>query len=42
MPNSGAMKVTTRSKESIVVARTFYNAPVEMPMLAVAELTHEG
>ena len=42
LPNSGAMKVTTRSKEGITVERTFYKAPVAMPILAVAELTKEG
>ena len=42
LPNSGAMKVTTRSKEGIIVERTFYKAPVAMPILAVAELTKEG
>ena len=38
MPNHGAMKVKTKSKEGIVTDRTFYKAPVEMPILAVAEL----
>ena len=42
LPNSGAMKVTTRSKEGITVERVFYKAPVAMPILAVAELTKEG
>ena len=42
MPNSGAMRVTTQSKEGIVTTRTFYKAPVKMPILAVAELTQEG
>ena len=42
MPNSGAMRVETRSKEDIVTNRVFYKAPVEMPILAVAELTKEG
>lgn len=42
LPNSGAMRVTTKSKEGIVVERTFYKAPVAMPILAVAELTKEG
>ena len=42
MPNSGAMKVQTMSKEGIVTDRTFYKAPVDMPILAVTELTKEG
>ena len=42
MPNKGAMKVTTKSKEGIVTDRIFYKAPVEMPILSVAELSQEG
>ena len=42
LPNSGAMRVQTVSKEGISTERTFYKAPVEMPILAVAELTKEG
>ena len=36
------MKVDTMSKEGIRTERIFYKAPVEMPILAVAELTKEG
>ena len=42
MPNSGAMRVQTMSREGITTKRTFYKAPVDMPILAVAELTKEG
>ena len=42
MENRGAMKVVTRSKEGIVRERVFYDAPVEMPILSVAELSLEG
>ena len=36
------MRIETKSKEGIATTRTFYKAPVEMPILAVAELTKEG
>jgi hypothetical protein len=42
LPNSGAVRVVTKSKEGIETSRIFYEAPVEMPILAVAELTKEG
>ena len=42
MRNQGAMKITTRSTEGVVRERTFYNAPVEMPILSVACLALEG
>ena len=42
LPNSGAVQVVTKSKEGIETRRTFYEAPVEMPILAVAELTKES
>ena len=42
MPNQGAMKVVTLSKEGIERERIFYDAPVDMPILSVAELSHEG
>ena len=42
LPNSGAVRVATKSKEGIETSRIFYEAPVEMPILAVAELTKEG
>ena len=34
--------MATKSKEGIETSRIFYEAPVEMPILAVAELTKEG
>ena len=42
MPNEGAIKVTTMSKEGISIDRVFYQAPVDMPILSVAELSKEG
>ena len=42
LPNSGAVQVVTKSKEGIETSRIFYEAPVEMPILAVADFTKEG
>ena len=42
LPNSGAVRVVKKSKEGSETSRIFYEAPVEMPILAVAELTKEG
>ena len=42
MENRGAMKVVTVSKEGVTRERVFYDAPVEMPILSVAELSLEG
>ena len=42
LPNSGAVRMFTKSKERIETSRIFYEAPVEMPILAAAELTKEG
>ena len=42
LPNSGAMKVATMSKEGVTRERVFYNAPVEIPILSIAEVSQEG
>ena len=42
LPNAGAMKVVTRSKEGVTRERIFYRAPVEIPILSVAEVSQEG
>ena len=42
MPNSGARRVVTFSKDGTRVERIFYEADVEMPILSVAELSDEG
>ena len=42
LPNRGAMKVTTTSQEGIVRERVFYDAPVDMPIISIAEVSHEG
>ena len=42
MPNKGARKVMTHTREGISRERTFYDAPVDMPILSVAELSAEG
>ena len=42
LPNQGAMKVTTTSQEGIVRERIFYDAPVDMPIISIAETSQEG
>ena len=42
LPNRGAMKVTTTSQEGIIRERVFYDAPVDMPIISIAEVSHEG
>ena len=42
MPNKGAFKVTTTSQEGVIIERVFYDAPVEMPILSVAQISKEG
>ena len=38
----GAMKVVTTSQEGLVRERMFYDAPVDMPIISIAEVSHEG
>ena len=42
MPNTGAHRVRTFHQDGTSVDRTFYQANVDMPILAVAELSQEG
>ena len=42
MPNQGARKVMALNRDGTQTARVFYEADVEMPILAVTELTQEG
>ena len=42
MENNGAGEVTSYSRDGTKSKRVFYEAPVEMPILAVTELTKEG
>ena len=42
MPNAGAGSVTSLNRTGESATRTFYEAPVEMPILAVTELAKEG
>ena len=42
LPNQGAMKVTTTSQEGVVRERIFYDAPVDMPIISIAETSQEG
>ena len=42
LPHSGAHKVTSYNKDGSKVTRTFYDANVEMPILAVSEISKEG
>ena len=42
LPNNGAGEVISYSREGTLSKRVFYEAPVEMPILAVAELSMEG
>ena len=42
MENNGAGEVTSYSRDRTKSKRVFYEAPVEMPILAVTELTKEG
>ena len=40
--NTGAGEVTTHSRNGKTTKRLFYEAPVDMPILSVAELSKEG
>ena len=42
LPNKGAMRVTTVSQEGIVRERIFYDAPVDMPIISIAEESKQG
>ena len=42
MHNKGAGEVVSYSRDGTASKRVFYEAPVEMPILAVAELSKEG
>ena len=42
LPHSGAHRVTAYNRDGSKIARTFYDADVEMPILAVSELSREG
>ena len=42
LPNKGAMRVTTTSQEGIIRERIFYDAPVDMPIISIAEVSQEG
>ena len=42
LPNQGAMRVVTTSQEGIVRERIFYDAPVDMPIISIAEASKEG
>ena len=42
LPNAGACKLETFTPDGHVTERTFYDANVEMPILAVSELSKEG
>ena len=42
MANTGAGEVTTHSRNGKATKRVFYEAPVDMPILSVAELSKEG
>ena len=36
------MRVTTTSQEGIIRERIFYDAPVDMPIISIAEVSQEG
>ena len=42
LPNAGARRVTSYTQDGQKVNRVFYEADVEMPILAVSELSQEG
>ena len=42
LPHSGAHRATSYNKNGSSVARVYYDADVEMPILAVSELSKEG
>ena len=42
LPHTGAHRVISYTKDGSPIARTFYDANVEMPILAVSELSKEG
>ena len=42
LPHAGAHRVTSYTSDGAQVNRVFYDANVEMPILAVSELTKEG
>ena len=42
MENNGAGKVTTYTRDGHATTRVFYEAPVDMPILAVSEVAKEG
>ena len=42
LPHRGAHQVTAYNQDGSTVKRVFYNADVEMPILAVSELSKEG
>ena len=42
MENNGAGEVVSYSGDGVMSKRVFYEAPVEMPILAVTELAQEG
>ena len=42
MPNDGAGEVESFTRDVKTNTRVFYEAPVEMPILAVTELAREG
>jgi hypothetical protein len=42
LPNSGARSVTCHDRHGNKCERLFYDAPVEMPIVAVTELAKEG
>ena len=42
LPHAGAHRVTSYRKNGGRIARTFYDADVELPILAVSELSKEG
>ena len=42
MRNKSAAEVVSYSRDGTASKRVFYEAPVEMPILAVAELSEEG
>lgn len=42
LPHSGAHRVTSYHKDGTQIGRVFYDANVEMPILAVSDLSQEG
>ena len=42
LPHAGARRVTSYTQDGQKISRTFYEANVEMPILAVSELSREG